>query len=75
MSWSAFLPTDSEFFGLALDIGSTKIAAYWVSLNNGTIIKQAGFMNPQISYGEDVVNRICFCESRGKTTKQITAGI
>ncbi|PKO17854.1 MAG: hypothetical protein CVU39_05055 [Chloroflexi bacterium HGW-Chloroflexi-10] len=67
----SILPTDSEFFGLALDIGSTKIAAYWVSLNNGTIIKQAGFMNPQISYGEDVVNRISFANQGKKQQNKL----
>jgi len=54
------LPAKSPFYGIALDIGSTKIAAYWVDLETGAIILQTGFMNPQISFGEDVVNRIAY---------------
>jgi len=54
------LPTKSPIYGIALDIGSTKIAAYWVDMQNGSILYQAGFMNPQISLGEDVVNRIAY---------------
>ena len=54
------LPAGNPFFGLALDIGSTKIAVYLVDLSNGSIVEQIGFMNPQIQFGEDVVNRISF---------------
>ncbi len=54
------LPSGSSYYGLAFDIGSTKIAAYWVDLVSGATILQAGIMNPQISFGEDVVNRIAY---------------
>ncbi len=54
------LPSGSTYYGLAFDIGSTKIAAYWVDLASGATILQTGMMNPQISYGEDVVNRIAY---------------
>ncbi len=54
------LPAGIPFFGLALDIGSTKIAVYLVDLSNGSIVEQIGLMNPQIQFGEDVVNRISF---------------
>ena len=57
---AAILPHGSPYFGLALDIGSTKIAAYWVDLASGAILEQSGFINPQISFGEDVVNRIAY---------------
>ncbi|HAX95323.1 MAG TPA: hypothetical protein DCY35_02185 [Prolixibacteraceae bacterium] len=54
----SILPLDSAFYGIALDIGSTKIAAFLINLENGEMLDQSGFMNPQISLGEDVVNRI-----------------
>ncbi len=54
------LPANTPYYGIAFDIGSTKIASYWVDLQNGSILLQAGFMNPQISLGEDVVNRIAY---------------
>jgi uncharacterized 2Fe-2S/4Fe-4S cluster protein (DUF4445 family) len=44
--------------GLAVDLGTTKIAAYLVDLQDGSTLVAKGIMNPQISYGEDVVSRI-----------------
>jgi uncharacterized 2Fe-2S/4Fe-4S cluster protein (DUF4445 family) len=44
--------------GLAVDIGTTKLAAYLVSLGTGQTIARAGAMNPQIAYGEDIISRI-----------------
>lgn len=49
-----------SFLGLAVDIGTTKLAAYLVNLRNGQTVAKAGAMNPQIAYGEDVISRISF---------------
>ncbi|MCJ7739222.1 MAG: ASKHA domain-containing protein, partial [Anaerolineae bacterium] len=46
--------------GLAVDIGTTKIAAYVVDLETGVTVGSAGVMNPQIAYGEDVMARITY---------------
>jgi uncharacterized 2Fe-2S/4Fe-4S cluster protein (DUF4445 family) len=48
----------TRWIGLAVDIGTTKIAVYLVDMKSGDIAASAGLMNPQISYGEDVVSRI-----------------
>ena len=48
----------SRQLGLAIDLGTTKIAGYLVDLSNGHTLAAKGVMNPQISYGEDVVSRI-----------------
>jgi uncharacterized 2Fe-2S/4Fe-4S cluster protein (DUF4445 family) len=50
--------TESRWLGLAVDIGTTKIAAYLVDVASGRTLASKGLMNPQISYGEDVVSRI-----------------
>ncbi|HHY87448.1 MAG TPA: DUF4445 domain-containing protein [Chloroflexi bacterium] len=55
--------------GLALDIGSTKIAAYLVDLETGATLGSLGVMNPQISYGEDVVSRIAYA-NRGEHNRR-----
>ena len=55
------LPAGSPLYGLAVDMGSTKLAAYLVDLQSGATLGQQGEMNPQIAYGEDVVSRIAFC--------------
>lgn len=48
----------AKWVGLAVDIGTTKIAAYLVELETGKTLAAKGLMNPQISYGEDLVTRI-----------------
>ena len=56
--------------GLAVDIGTTKIAVYLVDMKTGDIAASSGLMNPQISYGEDVVSRIYTAgESAGNAGK------
>lgn len=48
----------TKWTGLAVDIGTTKIAAYLVDLETGKTLGSKGLMNPQIAYGEDLVTRI-----------------
>ena len=56
----AVFPPETPLFGLAVDIGTTKLAAYLVELATGETVAKAGAMNPQIAYGEDVVSRIAY---------------
>jgi uncharacterized 2Fe-2S/4Fe-4S cluster protein (DUF4445 family) len=56
----AVLPPGTPLLGLAVDVGTTKVAAYLVDLASGVIAAKAGAMNPQIAYGEDVISRILF---------------
>jgi len=68
----AVLSTAERLLGLAVDIGTTKLAAYLVDLSNGETLAKTGAMNPQISYGEDVVSRIAYTDQneRGSTILQ-----
>jgi uncharacterized 2Fe-2S/4Fe-4S cluster protein (DUF4445 family) len=52
------LPWQSHPLGLAVDLGTTKIAGYLVDLSDGRTLVAKGTMNPQISYGEDVISRM-----------------
>ncbi len=54
------LPDSSPLLGLAADLGSTKLAVYLMDIQTGATLASVGVMNPQISYGEDVVSRIAF---------------
>ena len=54
----ALLPATSRLLGLAIDLGTTKIAGYLVDLSDGRTLAAKGIMNPQISYGEDIISRI-----------------
>src|SRR5271154_2006320 len=46
--------------GLAVDIGSTTIAAHLCDLTSGEVVASAGLMNPQIRFGEDLMSRVSY---------------
>lgn len=46
--------------GLAVDLGTTKIAGFLVDLETGATLAAEGILNPQIAYGEDVISRLAF---------------
>jgi uncharacterized 2Fe-2S/4Fe-4S cluster protein (DUF4445 family) len=56
----AVLPPGEALLGIAVDVGTTKVAAYLVELSSGKTLAKAGIMNPQVSFGEDVVSRIAY---------------
>ncbi|MBN1856950.1 MAG: DUF4445 domain-containing protein [Dehalococcoidia bacterium] len=51
-------PWPSNTLGLAVDLGTTKIAAYLLDMATGETLGMLGAMNPQIRFGEDVVTRM-----------------
>ncbi len=51
-------PAGQPPLGLAVDLGTTKIAASLVNLETGDTLCSEGAPNPQISYGEDVISRL-----------------
>jgi uncharacterized 2Fe-2S/4Fe-4S cluster protein (DUF4445 family) len=59
----AILPSSTVVLGLAVDVGTTKVAGYLVDLATGHAVARSGAMNPQIAYGEDVVSRITYANS------------
>lgn len=66
----AINPWPSHQLGLAIDLGTTKVAGYLLNLSSGQILAAEGMMNPQLSYGEDIVSRITYAmESRAKAIK------
>lgn len=50
--------TADVFYGVAVDIGTTTLAAYLYDLNCGERLATASMLNPQIKYGADVISRI-----------------
>jgi uncharacterized 2Fe-2S/4Fe-4S cluster protein (DUF4445 family) len=51
-------------YGVAADIGTTKVVAYLVNLTNGSIIDVASDYNAQLPYGEDLISRIDYAVSK-----------
>jgi uncharacterized 2Fe-2S/4Fe-4S cluster protein (DUF4445 family) len=62
-------------FGLVFDIGTTTIYGQLIDLNSGAIMGGEGDYNAQISYGEDVINRIIHAETPAglETMRELTA--
>ena len=46
--------------GIAVDVGSTTVAAHLCDLNTGAVLATAGVMNPQIRFGEDLMSRVSY---------------
>ena len=66
-------------YGLAMDVGSTTVAAHLCDLSNGEVIASDGMMNPQIRFGEDLMSRVSYAmmhpEGAGEMTRAVRDGI
>lgn len=47
-------------YGLAIDIGSTTVVGYLCDLRTGEIVATEAMMNPQVTYGEDLMSRVSY---------------
>lgn len=54
-----------QLAGLAVDIGTTSVAAYLCNLETGAVLTTRSAMNPQVAYGEDVMSRISYVMEHG----------
>ncbi len=50
----------TRLLGMAVDVGSTTIAAHLCDLTSGEVLASAGLMNPQIRFGEDLMSRVSY---------------
>lgn len=64
-----------EVLGAAVDIGTTGISAYLVSLESGEVLKKVSCLNPQTQYGGDVLTRISYSMSNADGSEQLKAAI
>jgi uncharacterized 2Fe-2S/4Fe-4S cluster protein (DUF4445 family) len=55
--WPGF---HEHIYGLAVDVGSTTIAAHLCNLESGEVAASSGTMNPQIRFGEDLMSRVSY---------------
>jgi len=51
---------EGSIYGLAIDLGSTTIAAHLCDLQSGEVVASSGIMNPQIRFGEDLMSRVSY---------------
>lgn len=61
-------PVEEEhrLLGAAVDIGTTSIACYLLDLQKGTVLTTASTINPQFSYGADVIGRANYALEQGE---------
>ena len=62
-------------FGLAVDLGSTTIAAHLTDLTDGSVRASAGVMNPQIRFGEDLMSRVSYAMMNPGGAVEMTAAV
>ncbi|MCA0434060.1 MAG: ASKHA domain-containing protein [Proteobacteria bacterium] len=70
--WPGF---HDKTFGLAIDVGSTTIAAHLTNLSTGEVAASAGLMNPQIRFGEDLMSRVSYVMMNPGGEKEMTSAI
>jgi uncharacterized 2Fe-2S/4Fe-4S cluster protein (DUF4445 family) len=59
-------------YGIAVDVGSTTIAAHLCDLSSGEVVAAAGAMNPQIRFGEDLMSRVSWVMMNPGGEKELT---
>ena len=67
--WPGF---KGDLYGVAVDIGTTTIAAYLCDLSSGEVLASAGRMNPQIRFGEDLMSRVSYIMMNEGGEKDLT---
>jgi uncharacterized 2Fe-2S/4Fe-4S cluster protein (DUF4445 family) len=53
-----------DLLGLAVDLGTTTVAAFLCDLRTGSVVNTSSMVNPQVAFGEDVMTRIAYAGSR-----------
>ncbi|WP_026756556.1 ASKHA domain-containing protein [Sediminimonas qiaohouensis] len=66
---------EGGIYGLAIDLGSTTIAAHLVDLVDGQVLTSAGVMNPQIRFGEDLMSRVSYAMMNPGGDKEMTRAV
>ncbi|MCB1340747.1 MAG: DUF4445 domain-containing protein [Pseudooceanicola sp.] len=71
--WPGF--REEPIFGLAVDLGSTTIAAHLCDLQSGEVVASSGLMNPQIRFGEDLMSRVSYSMMNPGGAAEMTAAV
>ncbi|SFR07544.1 ASKHA domain-containing protein [Poseidonocella sedimentorum] len=66
---------EGAIYGLAVDLGSTTIAAHLCDLRTGAVVASSGLMNPQIRFGEDLMSRVSYAMMNETGADEMTAAV
>jgi uncharacterized 2Fe-2S/4Fe-4S cluster protein (DUF4445 family) len=61
--------------GVAVDVGSTTLAAHLCDLASGEVLASRGVMNPQIRFGEDLMSRVSYAMLNPGGDAQMTSAV
>jgi len=64
-----------ESYGLAVDVGTTTVAGYLCELSSGKLLGTDSMMNPQVTFGEDVMSRITYAMTHKDGLKRMNDAI
>ena len=70
--WPGF---HEKAYGVAVDVGSTTIAAHLCDLASGEVLASASTMNPQIRFGEDLMSRVSYVMMHPEGADEMTVVI
>ena len=71
--WPGFY--EGTIYGLAVDLGSTTIAAHLCDLQTGEVVASSGIMNPQIRFGEDLMSRVSYGMMNPTGSEEMTKAV
>jgi uncharacterized 2Fe-2S/4Fe-4S cluster protein (DUF4445 family) len=66
---------EGRLLGLAVDVGSTTIAAHLCDLADGRVLGSSGVMNPQIRFGEDLMSRVSYAMMNPGGDREMTEAV
>ena len=66
---------EGSIYGMAVDLGSTTIAAHLCDLQTGEVIASSGSMNPQIRFGEDLMSRVSYSMMNAEGDQEMTSAV
>ncbi len=66
---------EGTIYGLAVDLGSTTIAAHLCDLQSGEVVASSGLMNPQIRFGEDLMSRVSYSMMNAGGADEMTEAV
>ena len=66
---------EDGIYGLAIDLGSTTVAAHLTNLVTGEVVESSGLMNPQIRFGEDLMSRVSYAMMNKNGDQEMTRAV
>lgn len=65
----------TDLYGVAVDVGSTTLAAHLCNLRSGELLASSGAMNPQIRFGEDLISRVSWVMAHPGGERELSAAV